>query len=85
MQKRGAQNFAFMSRTGTDKEEAALVVKELVAKGASVQVYRGDASIEADVNNTISEVQKTHPIRGVVHAAMVLQVSNDPTNRWVTC
>lgn len=75
MRSRGCSNFVFISRSGADKPDAALVVKDLIASGATVHVYRGDASNEADVANVIADVKKNYTIRGVVHAAMVLQVS----------
>lgn len=68
-------NFVFISRSGADKPDAALLVQEFKDSGASVEVYRGDASSEADVTRIISQIKDTHIIRGVVHAAMVLEVS----------
>jgi hypothetical protein len=75
MRERGVQNFVFISRSGADKSDAAIVVKELRDSGASVDIHRADASDEAAVAKVITEVKKTRKIRGVVHAAMVLQVS----------
>lgn len=75
MMERGCVNFVFISRSGADKPDAALLVQELKEAGASVEVYRGDASSEADVTGIVSQVKTTHDIRGVVHAAMVLEVS----------
>ena len=68
-------NFAFISRSGADKPEAAKVVESLEEAGASAQVFRADATNEEDVAKIVAEVSARHPIRGVVHAAMVLQVS----------
>lgn len=76
MLERGCRSFAFISRSGTDKPEAALVVDSLKDSGASVQVFRADASNEEDVKAIVDQVNATKPIRGVVHAAMVLQVRN---------
>lgn len=73
MMERGAKDFVFLSRSGTDKAEAAHLVESLKEAGAKVQVYRADASSEGDVANVVAEVSSTRPIRGVVHAAMVLQ------------
>ncbi|KAL5317090.1 hypothetical protein ACEPPN_014184 [Leptodophora sp. 'Broadleaf-Isolate-01'] len=73
MMERGCVNFVFISRSGADKPDAALLVQELKEAGASVEVYRGDASSEADVTGIVSQVKTTHDIRGVVHAAMVLE------------
>ncbi|KAH6710545.1 putative polyketide synthase [Leptodontidium sp. MPI-SDFR-AT-0119] len=73
MMERGCMNFVFISRSGADKLDVALLVQELKEAGASVKVYRGDASSEADVTGIVSQVKTTHDIRGVVHAAMVLE------------
>ncbi|KAH8801804.1 KR domain-containing protein [Xylogone sp. PMI_703] len=64
------------------KVEAAAVVRQLEDSGAAVKIYRGDASNEADVSRIIAEVKQTHTIRGVVHAAMVL---NDGMFESLTC
>ena len=71
---RGAKHFTFISRSGTDKPEAARLVADIELSGASTQVVRADASNEDDVTRTVSSIQAERPIRGVVHAAMVLKV-----------
>ncbi|KXJ87198.1 hypothetical protein Micbo1qcDRAFT_151968 [Microdochium bolleyi] len=73
MRERGCANFVFISRSGADKPDAARVVADLEQSGAAVSVYRGDAGNAADVDRILAEVRQSHPIRGVVHAAMVLQ------------
>ena len=72
---RGCRNFVFISRSGADKPEAAQVTTSLQKAGASVRVFRADATVEEDVMAVVADVRATHQIRGVVHAAMVLQVS----------
>ncbi|RYO91715.1 hypothetical protein DL762_002044 [Monosporascus cannonballus] len=73
MIERGAKHFVFLSRSGADKPEAARVVAEITDKGASARVFRADASDEEAVRQIVGEVNKERPIRGVVHAAMVLK------------
>ena len=75
MMEKGCRNFAFISRSGADKPEAAKVVDTIRKVGASAQVFRADATMETDVAKVVSAVSAARPIRGVVHAAMVLQVS----------
>lgn len=86
MMEKGCRNFAFISRSGVDKPEAAKVVESITEAGASAQVFRADATIETDVAKVVSEVNASRPIRGVVHAAMVLQVSisNTHTQAWTS-
>ncbi|KAI1338294.1 putative polyketide synthase [Xylariaceae sp. FL0016] len=69
----GARHFAFISRTGADKPEAALVIRSVEESGASARVFRADASVEEAVRKVAVEVNAEYPIRGVIHAAMVLQ------------
>lgn len=75
MMERGARHFAFISRSGVDKPEAARVVAGIEkVEGASAKVYRADASDEEAVQRIVHSLQEELPIRGVVHAAMVLKV-----------
>ena len=74
MMERGCRNFAFISRSGADKPQAGQVIETLVQGGASVRVFRADASNQEEVAEIIAELSTSQTIRGVVHAAMVLQV-----------
>ncbi|XXH00688.1 hypothetical protein Hte_007038 [Hypoxylon texense] len=73
MMERGARHFAFISRSGTDKPEAARVVDGIEAQGGFAKVFRADAADEAVVRDVVLELQLERPIRGIVHAAMVLK------------
>ncbi|EED19830.1 polyketide synthase, putative [Talaromyces stipitatus ATCC 10500] len=73
MMERGARDFVFLSRSGADKPDAAALVESIQKAGAAVQVFRGDASVQADVDRAVNEVTATRTIKGVIHAAMVLQ------------
>ena len=81
MMKKGARNFAFLSRSGADSRQASILVKGLEAAGARVQVMRGDASVRADVDRAVKSVPADRPIRGVIQAAMVLRVRILPSIR----
>ena len=74
MVERGARHFAFISRSGADKSEAAEVIRTIEQAGASAQVFRADASNEAEVRDLVNALKAERPIRGVIHAAMVLRV-----------
>ncbi|CAN8104631.1 unnamed protein product [Discula destructiva] len=69
----GARRFTFLSRSGTDDPSAAKLVEDIQAAGALVQVVRGDVASRADVVRAVEGVSAANPIRGVVHAAMVLR------------
>lgn len=75
MVEKGCKNFAFISRSGTDKTEAVQVIDLIKKAGASAQVFRADATNEEEVVKAVSTVSVFRPIRGAVHAAMVLHVS----------
>ncbi|KAF3914512.1 hypothetical protein AA313_de0207920 [Arthrobotrys entomopaga] len=72
MMERGARDFVFLSRSGSDKPDATALVELIQKSGAKVQIFRGDAGVQADVDRAVSEVTASRPIKGVVHAAMVL-------------
>ncbi|KAI1080407.1 putative polyketide synthase [Whalleya microplaca] len=73
MMESGARRFTFLSRSGTDSKSAAKLVKDIEDAGAVVQVVRGDATSHEDVVRAVQGVPSEHPIKGVVHAAMVLR------------
>ena len=75
MMERGATSFVFISRSGADKPEAAQVIESIKKAGFDAQVFRADASETAEVIKVVKAVSEKRPIRGVVHAAMILQVS----------
>ncbi|KAI0456725.1 lovastatin nonaketide synthase [Xylaria acuta] len=79
MQDRGAKHFAFLSRSGADKPEAAQLIQTIKDAGGMPQVYRGDASSLIDVAEVIRAITSKQRIRGVVHAPMVLQDAMLPT------
>ena len=70
MMKQGARKFAFIGRSGLDKEPARRLVKDLEEAGADVIVTRGDVSSSAVVQCCVDSV--SGPIGGVVQAAMGL-------------
>ncbi|KAJ2995621.1 hypothetical protein NUW58_g1225 [Xylaria curta] len=85
MMNKGAKNFIFLSRSGANSKEAATLVAFLREAGASVRVVVGDATVRADVDRTVREVDPSRPIRGVIHAAMVLRdglFHNMPFKSW---
>lgn len=74
MNERGAKRFAFISRSGADKPDAARLVENLRESGATTQVFRADASDEEAVRRIVEELNANGGIRGVVHAATILKV-----------
>ena len=70
MMKQGARKFAFIGRSGLDKEPARRLVKDLEEAGAIVIITRGDVSNTAVVQSCVDSIHG--PIGGVVQAAMGL-------------
>ncbi|KAK0726009.1 KR domain-containing protein [Lasiosphaeris hirsuta] len=73
MMKSGARRFTFLSRSGADAPSAAKLVSDIESAGAIVQIVRGDVTSADDVALAVKGVPSEHPIKGVVHAAMVLR------------
>jgi NAD(P)-dependent dehydrogenase (short-subunit alcohol dehydrogenase family) len=70
---KGARHFALVSRSGAATDEARAGIAALEAVGAVVRVYPADISDEAAVREIVDGIsEEMPPIRGVVHAAMVL-------------
>nr|UPN67568.1 hypothetical protein [Pestalotiopsis sp.] len=87
MMESGARRFVFLSRSGADSPSAAKLISDIEAAGAITQVVRGDATSRADVVRAVREVSPDHPIKGVVHAAMVLRdgiFQNMSFDNWTT-
>jgi len=75
MVEQGARHFAFISRSGASKPEAARVIENIgKCPGTSTRVYRADASDVVAMQCIIYSLQAERPVRGVIHAAMVLRV-----------
>jgi thioester reductase-like protein len=71
---RGARHLVLMGRRGAHSEEARQAVAELQTAGARVEVVAGDVSREDDVARALAVVDRhLPPLRGVLHAAMVLE------------
>lgn len=70
----GAQNIAFLSRSGATSTEARLVIEELSGRGAQVKAYRADISDEISFLTAMNQCSnELPPVRGVVQMAMVLR------------
>ncbi|POR36838.1 Polyketide synthase [Tolypocladium paradoxum] len=74
MVQRGARHIVLLSRSGKVTSELDQLIQQSQAVGASINIKRCDAADEAGVTALAAELQKTlPPIRGVIHAAMVLK------------
>ncbi|MFB9908937.1 SDR family NAD(P)-dependent oxidoreductase [Allokutzneria oryzae] len=67
---RGARHLALVNRRGMAVPEAQDLVSELTARGVEVSVHAADVTDEAAMRGVVEGIGT--PLRGVVHAAMVL-------------
>src|SRR5262249_51902899 len=71
---KGARNLVLVGRRGAASPEAQAGVAELEAAGARVLVCRADVARFDEVQEVLQQVaQDLPPLKGVVHAAMVLE------------
>ena len=76
MAERGAGTLVLLGRRAQTTPEAREAVAEIEQLGARVVVYAADVSQEADVALVLARVERDlPPLRGVLHAAMVLEDS----------
>ncbi|CAG9990413.1 unnamed protein product [Clonostachys byssicola] len=73
MLSRGARQFIFVGRTGTQKQAAKQLIEDLKAAGAICTVITGDVTNYDDVVRALKSTET--PLGGVVQAAMGLSVS----------
>lgn len=70
---RGARHLALVNRRGLAVPGAENLVAELAARGATVSVHTADVTDESAMRGVVAAIEGTGaPLRGVVHAAMVL-------------
>jgi len=73
----GARNLVLVSRSGTVAGKVKTLIDELASVGAKVIVKRCDVSDSNSVETLIRKEMAGMPeIKGVIHGAMVLKVSN---------
>jgi acyl carrier protein len=73
MVEHGARHLVLMGRRGAARPEAREAVDDLRGRGVDVKVIEGDVSSAADVERLGRSIDRTGlPLRGVVHAAGVL-------------
>lgn len=76
---RGARHIILLSRRDTVTPEVQQLTEESRQHGASIHVKRCDAASKVEVDRLLAEVAQTlPPIRGIIHAAMVLKVRRRP-------
>ncbi|WP_342374008.1 type I polyketide synthase [Myxococcus stipitatus] len=68
---RGARSLALVGRKGASAE-ARQVIEKLQGAGVQVQVCQADVAVRADVERVVAELRDGPPLRGLFHAAAVL-------------
>jgi 1-acyl-sn-glycerol-3-phosphate acyltransferase len=73
---KGARHIVLMSRRGVPTVENESAFEALQAACTGIVVFKGDVGDENDVRRILDEIRETlPPLRGIVHAAMVLDDS----------
>ena len=73
MARKGARNLVLVGRSGAAAPEAAAAVEEIEANGCVVLAASADVADEGALRQLLVQVsERMPPLRGVVHAAMVL-------------
>jgi NAD(P)-dependent dehydrogenase (short-subunit alcohol dehydrogenase family) len=76
MVEKGAKNIVLVSRSGSATGKVKELIDQMAALGANIVVRRCDVTDSISVNNLIgTELIGLPPVRGLVHGAMVLDVS----------
>ncbi|KAK4215364.1 hypothetical protein QBC37DRAFT_459225 [Rhypophila decipiens] len=73
MARHGAKHIIAMSRSGISDEASARVIQNCASYGCTVTAAKGDVTDEAFVRSVFRSSPQTHPIAGVIQAAMVLR------------
>jgi NAD(P)-dependent dehydrogenase (short-subunit alcohol dehydrogenase family) len=77
MVNQGARHIVLLSRSGKITDELEHLIEQSSYEGATIHVKACDVADESSVNQVVAECSRTMPpVRGVIHAAMVLKVSH---------
>ena len=74
MVEHGAKQLTFLSRSGVNGSEAQLTIDDLRDRGIGIDVMNCDVTVKSDVVAAVRKASNKRPIKGVLHAAMVLEV-----------
>jgi len=74
MVSKGARHIVLLSRSGSTNGKADALIKDMHKLGAAVIVRACDVADKLQVNAVIAGLAKSLPVRGLIHAAMVLVV-----------
>lgn len=76
MASKGAKNIVIVSRSHKGSEKVRELMQDAKTLGTSVTLRRCDVSDSASVKTMVEEITtQLPPLRGVIHSAMVLDVS----------
>jgi hypothetical protein len=51
------------------------MISDLNAQGVHTEIIKGDVSVKEDVEKLVKQASSTRAVKGVIHAAMILEVS----------
>ena len=71
--KHGVRHISLMGRSGAVNAEQAAIISDLADQGIAIKPIACDAADEAAFSNALDELRSERPIKGIIHAAMVLR------------
>lgn len=75
--KHGAKSIILLSRSGGNKDQTTKLIEDLAQMGTRVTIRKCDVGKRDEFKRVIQELEKElSPIRGVIHGAMHIQVSD---------
>lgn len=76
MIKRGASHIVLLSRSGTITPAVSKLIDDAQEQSAAVHVEQCDVADKTAVGRVVAKLKESMPpVRGIIHAAMVLRVS----------
>lgn len=85
MARKGAKHIVLASRSSSISDEVKKLIAELSKEGIEVLVQQCDVAKPQDVDQLVAGTSQSRPIRGVIHSAMVLHVSQTTCFRRRSC
>ena len=80
MAEKGAKHLTFMTRSGACTEEAKKALKDIKSLGCEIDSLQCDVGDFDAVKAAMASI--THPLRGIIHAAMALKVNQTCLNTY---
>jgi acyl carrier protein len=75
MASRGARHIAVLARSGVNTQEKLGFIEQAAQDGVEIQMSKCDIGVKEQLSQVFCQLSAERPVKGVIHAAMVLAVS----------